>query len=329
VPRAIGHRLIFPRLLSCRHHRLACVFPPHIYAEPFVKAAASKGGIFLIVKGMEMAKGKSLLFWIGILALSFSSLHAQTPQQIIQQVAEVERNADRNDHSNWTYLEESDKPKEHVLQWVAGTQRGSVDRVLEKDEQQLSEARQREIIDKFLHDSKAQSKEVAEANHDNQQIDDLLKLLPEAFIWTQTGATPTTTSLHFEPAPNFHPPTREARVFSSMTGDLVVDNQQHRICRIKGHLIHDVTFGGGLLGRLKERSSFALEQQQVGLSLWELTAIHVHLEGNALLFKSVSLQEDDKRSRYQPEPADMTLEQAATSIMSQPELFACSSSANS
>ena len=161
-----------------------------------------------------------------------------------------------------------------------------------------------------------------------QQIDDLLKLLPAAFIWTQTGATPTTTSLHFEPAPDFHPPTREARVFSSMTGDLVVDNQQHRICKIKGHLIHDVTFGGGLLGRLKERSSFALEQQQVGPSLWELTAIHVHLEGNALLFKSVSLQEDDKRSRYQSEPAGRTLEQAATAVMSQPELFACSGSVN-
>ena len=278
---------------------------------------------------MEMAKGKSLLFWIGILALSFSSLHAQTPQQIIQQVAEVERNADRNDHSNWIYLEESNKPKEHVLQWVAGTQRGSVDRILEKDELQLSEARQREIIDKFLHDTKAQNKEVAEANHDNQQIDDLLKLLPEAFIWTQTGATPTTTSLHFEPAPNFHPPTREARVFSSMTGDLVVDNQQHRICKIKGHLIHDVTFGGGLLGRLKERSSFALEQQQVGPSVWELTAIHVHLEGNALLFKSVSLQQDDKRSRFRPEAANTTLEQAATSVMNEPRLFACSDSLSS
>ena len=113
-----------------------------------------------------------------------------------------------------------------------------------------------------------------------------------------------------------------------MTGDLVVDNQQHRICKIKGHLIHDVTFGGGLLGRLKERSSFALEQQQVGPSLWELTAIHVHLEGNALLFKSVSLQQDDKRSRFQPEAANITLEQAATSVMSEPKLFACSDSVN-
>jgi hypothetical protein len=114
-----------------------------------------------------------------------------------------------------------------------------------------------------------------------------------------------------------------------MTGDLVVDNQQHRICKIKGHLLHDVTFGGGLLGRLKERSSFALEQQQVGPSLWELTAIHVHLEGNALLFKSVSLQQDDKRSRFQPEAANTTLEQAAGSVMSQPNLFACSDSLNS
>ena len=267
-----------------------------------------------------MAKEQIRLFWVGILALSFSTVRAQTPQQIIQQAVSAERTADQNDHSNWVYLEESDKPKEHILQWVAGTQRGNVERVLEKDDRELPETQQRELIQKFLHDPRAQNKQISEGNHDNQQIDDLLKLLPAAFIWTQTGVTPSTTSLHFEPAPNFHPPTREARVFSSMTGDLVVDNQQHRICKIKGHLLHDVTFGGGLLGRLKERSSFALEQQQVGPSIWELTAIHVHLEGNALLFKSVSLQQDDKRSRFQPEAANISLEQAAISLMSEPQL---------
>jgi len=276
-----------------------------------------------------MGKGKARFFWAGIVALSFSTVHAQTPQQIIQQAVDTERTADQNDHSNWIYLEESDTPKVHILQWVAATQRGNVERVLEKDARELPEAEQQELIQKYLHDSRAQKKQIEEANHDNQQIDDLLKLLPAAFIWTETGATTTTTSLHFEPSPSFHPPTREARVFSSMTGDLVVDNQQHRICKVKGHLIHDVTFGGGLLGRLKERSSFALEQQQVGPSLWELTAIHVHLEGNALLFKSVSLQQDDKRSRFQPEVANITLEQASTSVMSEPELFACSDSLSS
>jgi hypothetical protein len=272
-----------------------------------------------------MTKEKAHFVWAAMLALSLTAVHAQSPQEIIQQVVDNERAADQNDHSNWIYLEEDNKPKEHILQWVAATQHGNVERILEKDDQQLPEPRQRDLIQKYLHDTRAQNKQVSEANHDSQQIDDLLKLLPVAFIWTQTGATTTTTSMHFEPAPNFHPPTREARVFSSMTGDLVVDNQQRRICKIKGRLIHDVTFGGGLLGRLKERSSFALEQQQVGPSVWELTQIHVHLEGNALLFKSVSLQQDDKRSRFLRELASVTLDQAATSVMNQPELFACKS----
>jgi hypothetical protein len=271
-----------------------------------------------------MTKERAPILLVGLLVLSFFPLHAQSPKQIIQQVVDVERNADQNDRSNWIYLEESDKPKEHVLQWVAASQRGYVDRVLEKDDQQFPEARQREIIEKFLHDTRAQNKQVEEANHDDRQIDDLLKLLPAAFVWTETGSTQTTTSLHFDPLPGYHPPTREARVFSSMTGDLVIDNQQHRISKIKGHLIHDVTFGGGILGRLKERSSFALEQQQVGPSHWELTQIHVHLEGNALLFKSVSLQQDDKRSRFQPEPDNVTLDQAANSVMSEPNLLTCS-----
>ena len=72
----------------------------------------------------------------------------------------------------------------------------------------------------------------------------------------------------------------------------------------------------------------ALEQQQVGPTFWQLTAIHVHLEGNALLFKSVSLQQDDKRTRFQPEPGNLELEQAAAAVMRAPELFACSDTLN-
>lgn len=274
-----------------------------------------------------MTKGKAPFLWIETfaLALTFSAAHAQSPQQpqnpqqIVQQVVDTERAASRNDHSHWIYLEETRKPKEHILQWVAGTQQGDVRRVLVKDDQKLPEPQQRDLIQKFLHDTRAQNKQISESNHDNQQVDDFLKLLPVAFLWTQTGATATNTSLHFEPAPGFHPPTREARVFCGMAGDLVVDNQHDRIRSMSGHLIHDVTFGGGLLGKLKEGSSFSLEQAQVDPEHWELTAIDVHLEGNALLFKSISLQQDDKRSRFEPEPAAITLDQAATRVMGQPE----------
>lgn len=267
-----------------------------------------------------MSKEKAGFLWAGVLALSFQVVHAQSPEALIQHVVNCERTANQNDHSHWIYLEETHKPKEHVLQWVAGTQQGDVRRVLKKDGQNLPEPQQRDLIQRFLHDTRAQNKQISENNHDSQQVDDLLKLLPVAFIWKQTGADAANTFLHFEPAPNFHPPTREARVFSSMTGDLTVDNQQHRIRSMSGHLIHDVTFGGGLLGKLKEGSSFSFEQAEVGQSSWQLTTIHVHLEGNALIFKSISLQQDDERAKFVPAPPTVTLDQAASMVMNQPEV---------
>src|SRR6202789_2784155 len=106
-----------------------------------------------------MGKEKARFFWAGILALSFSTVHAQTPQQIIQQAVDTERAADQNDHSNWIFLEESDKPKEHVLQWVAATQQGNVERVLERDARQLPEDEQRELIQKYLHHTRAPRKQ--------------------------------------------------------------------------------------------------------------------------------------------------------------------------
>lgn len=262
---------------------------------------------------------KASLLWIGTLVAGLSVAQAQNPQQLIQQVVDAEHAADENDHSRWSYLEEVHKPKEQVLQWVAGTQQGDVQRVLEKNEQKLSSSQQRDLIQNFLHDPRAQKKQISENDHDNKQIDDLLQLLPVAFVWTETGSNANDIFLHFEPAPHFRPPTREARVFSSMAGDIVVDKQQHRVLSMSGHLMREVTFGGGLLGKLKEGSSFSLEQAQVGPSLWQLTAFHVRLEGNALLFKNISLQQDDKRSAFVPEPSSITLDQAAVEVMNRQE----------
>lgn len=265
-----------------------------------------------------MLPAKSSLLW----AFALTSLPgvAQTPQQFVQHIVDSERAENRRDHSQWIYLEDSKKPKEHVLQWVATTPKGGVRRELQRDGRPVSDDQQRRGIQEFLRDTHAQQKEVSENQHDAQQVDDFLKLLPVAFLWTQTAADARTTTLHFEPDPKFHPPTREARVFSSMAGELVADNRQQRVARMSGHLIHDVNFGGGLLGRLRQGSTFALTQQPVGSSYWELTSIRVHLVGNALLFKSVSLEQDQERAHFKPQPDNVTLEQAAAALQQQPQL---------
>ena len=265
-----------------------------------------------------MIHPKSRLYWLAILVLPLSLARAQSPQQFIQQIVDTERTANQNDHSQWIYLDHSVKPKEQVLSWVGTTPHGNVDRILVKDGHELAEPEQQTFIQKFLQDPHAQKKQMIENAHDYQQVDDLLRLLPAGFIWTVLRTTPEETTLHFVPNPGFHPPTREARVFAAATGELVADNRQHRIRSVHGTLVHDVTFGGGLLGRLKQGGSFAIEQQQVAPSLWQLTLIHIHLDGNALLFKSISFQEDDDRSRFTQQRGTPTLDQAAAAVLQQP-----------
>ncbi len=131
-----------------------------------------------------MIHAQSRLHWLAILVLPLAIAHAQTPQQIIQQVVDTERAENRTDQSRWVYLDHSVKPKQQVLCWVATTPQGNVDRVLVKDGRELPEPEQKTEIQKFVHDPHAQKKQMAENAHDYQQIDDLLRLLPDGFIWT-------------------------------------------------------------------------------------------------------------------------------------------------
>lgn len=259
-----------------------------------------------------------LLLALAVLPIALAPARAQDPKQIIQQVVEAERAANRNDKSSWIFLDRSVKPNEQVLQWMAVTPQGSVKRVLIKNGSQQAEPVQQADIQRFLRDTKEQKKQVEAKAHELKQIDAILSLLPEGFIWTIVKTTPEETTLHFVPNPNFKPPSREAHVLTAATGDLVADNQQHRIRRANGHLMHDVKFGGGFLGRIKQGGSFAIEQKPVAPTLWQLTLIRVHLDGKVLLFKSLNFQEDNDRSSFTQQPGSPTLDQAAQALMKQP-----------
>jgi hypothetical protein len=103
-----------------------------------------------------------------------------------------------------------------------------------------------------------------------------------------------------------------------MIGELVADRHQYRVLSVRGHLIHGITFGGGILGDLQEGSSFYIEQEQTGAALWLVSAIHIHLRGTALLFKSVAVEEEDDRSSFEVLPSGMTLDEAAEAVMKRP-----------
>lgn len=249
-----------------------------------------------------------------LLVLAVTSA-AQTPRDLVRQAVQTELNASRDDHSHWLYFEIDRQPRKAVKQWVAESKAGSLSRVVERDGQSVSESQQRQEMNAFIQDSREQAKRRKSGQHDDEQAAELLRILPDAFLWTDLGQKGSVIRLHFTPDPKFRAPDLEARVFAGMEGDMAIDREQHRIVSLRGRLIHDVKIGYGLLGELKAGGTFDVERRELSTHVWEITETHVHIQGHALIFKTISEEEDDVKTHFQPIAATVTLQQAQDQLL--------------
>lgn len=287
--------------------------PGFLQQEGVISRGCASHTIAKVIKDKVMKTRKVLV--LCFLFGCWCALKAQDAGKMVEQAVNVELAADEADHSCWIFHEVDRKPKNSVVQWVAQTPQGDVTRVLTRNGREISEAQQRRIIEAFIHDPNAQARQREAGRRDDKEAADLLKLLPVAFVWTPTSKTNQTTTYHFKPDPRFQPPTREAHVFSAMEGEMTVDNGQHRIQQVKGQLVRDVNFGFGFFGRLRRGGSFEVKRQQTAPGIWQITESHIHIEGHALLFKTISEVEDDEKTSFEREPDNVSLEEALAAVM--------------
>ena len=256
-----------------------------------------------------------LVFTISALLLCLQTprlpAQSQDAKALVAKAVHSELTADQKDTSLWRYRDQ--QRGQSKVSIVVETRQGSVKRLIEKNGQPLSQAETQaedSRLNDFIHDSSKLAKQKKDAEHDDKNATELLKMLPEAFIWTVKGHTADTLTLHFEPDPDFDSPDMQSRVLSAMNGDMTVNEKQQRIQEISGKLTRDVTFGYGLLGRLKQGGTFRVERREVAPSLWQITETHVHIEGRALLFKNIGQSQDEVQTDFTEVPAATTLEQA-------------------
>jgi len=261
--------------------------------------------------------GRSMLL-AGTAMVAFSlAARGQDARQIAQQAVRTELAADASDHTRWLYYDVDRKPGSDVKQWVAQTKIGDLKRLIEKNGLIFSKADERKTISSYIENQAAQAKALKGNQHDDQQATQMLEMLPQAFLWRKVGTQDNETILSFWPNPQFHPPTWESRVFAAMAGEMRVDNAQHRIVSLQGRMIHDVKFWGGLLGSLQSGGSFDVERRQVGGGEWSITQTHIHIQGHALIFKSISEQEDDVKSRFKELPPNESPVAAENMLLAQ------------
>jgi hypothetical protein len=231
---------------------------------------------------------------------------AQTnPVQLVAQTMHNELNADLNDHSLWTYVMDKAEDGNRVVKKIVETPKGDLKLTIALNGHPLSPdelKKQESHLNAMASDPNQLAKAQQDEHQDEEKARELMKMLPTAFLYKYEGHQDGVIHLSFRPNPKFNPPTREAKVFHSMAGVMWIQAREKRLMKLAGHLVEDVDFGMGILGKLKQGGTFEIDRAEFAPTHWKTTLTDVHISGRALFFKSIGEQQHEVDHEYRQVP---------------------------
>ncbi len=246
-----------------------------------------------------------------LLLCAVPALRAQKPPESAHDlVKDVVYNElqERRQVSLWQYREEKRVASQTTIQQEVETRSGIVFRVLARQGQPLDPAAQQketERLNNLLRNSSEQARMKQEAEADEQRLQRLMTAMPDAFLYTYDGTVDGNVRLSFQPNPVYSPPTYEARVYHALAGDILIQPQHKRLVKIDAHILTEIDFGYGLLGRVEKGGRFQIERQQVVENRWKTSVLDVHISGRVVFFKSINKDQREVRSNFKPVPSDL------------------------
>jgi hypothetical protein len=220
---------------------------------------------------------------------------------------------DRLELRRWMYTIEKRQGNQVLTEVQVETNDGPLWRLLAIDGRAIDLSRQQEEdarINRLLHNPGEQLKVKRAHDEDEQKLETLMRLMPEAFLYDYDGAQGNLVRIRFHPNPSYSPSTYEGRVVHSLAGTVLINSQKSRLFSLSGRLVNPVEFGYGLLGRIESGGTVEIGRVEVGPSQWKTALIDIQLSGRLVLFKTLNKQEHETRSDFRAVPSDLTLTQA-------------------
>lgn len=246
---------------------------------------------------------------------------ARDPVPLVRRASQNELKASNGNHP-YRYLLHKIDDNKITTKEIVETKDGDVARLVAVNDKPLdSDAQQTEInrLNNLAMHPELQAHRHKKEQEDSDRANEMIRLLPDAFLYKYEGMVDGPNGpcyrLSFQPNPSFYPPDREAQVYAGMAGELWIDKDQERMVRLDAHLIADVEFGWGILGRLYKGGSILVEQADVGDHHWETTHMKLSLTGKALLIKSISFQTTEDASHFEPVPPEMGYQNAIKMLL--------------
>ena len=260
-------------------------------------------------------------YGIGIAVLLLAGLSAfaqENPQALVSTVVNNELHSQKQPHY-WMYLDHNTEHGKAEVKRTLQLPQCWFTWPISVDGHPASQQEQdkaRKENQELLNDRQLREKKRKEIDEDATKANSLLKILPDAFIFTPAGHKAGATLLKFRPNPKYDPPSNEAKVFHAMAGTLVVSDKEKRLEKLTGKLTHNVDFGWGILGKIDKGGTFVVVQSEVAPGDWELTLLDVHISGKALFFHTIGEQQHESMTDFKPVPTDISLQRAAKMVES-------------
>ena len=181
-------------------------------------------------------------------------------------------------------------------------------------------------LDNLQQDPKEQQRKLSDQKKDQERFLSLVRALPDALLYSDDGRQELdgreTVRLKFRPNPAFHSTAKETIIFRAAEGHIWIDAAELRIAKFQGATTSDINIGWGLLGHIDKGSKMEIEQRRLGENKWRLSRLLLEGNGNILLFKTLTLKQQQTATNFQPVPANLSLGDGVALLKKQTSVLA-------
>jgi len=151
-------------------------------------------------------------------------------------------------------------------------------------------------------------------DNDDKKMEELLRIIPEAFVFEDQGQEGESERIAFHPNPGFRPKTYEQRILHALDGIVFIDLLDKRIARLSGSLGTRVEFGYGVIGHVEQGGTTDITRVHLSPGVWKTSAEKIDIDGRFVLLKTINKHQDESRTDFEPVAPDTTFAQALNEI---------------
>lgn len=205
---------------------------------------------------------------------------------------------------------------------------GTVARLILKDGRPLTadeDKAERNRLTDMVASPSAYAKHVKNEGEGRKLADQLIRLMPDAMIYSYTPGQPQTGKnigleivLDYKPNPKFSPPTTAAEALTGLQGRVWIDAKNRQLVRMDGTIFRAVNFGWGMLAHIYPGGHLVLDQTNAGENRWIFTRFVEDVNVRALMVKTIHIHTNVEASSFQTLPNPISYQDAVRMLLDTP-----------